>query len=95
MPLFICYHNFVNNSYTLYLNVKSKTEKYNYRDIQKDSVRCLLIFMTINLKKYLLEIYQKPAKEVSPDDVRWTVITTTKVLKFGLNMLHATDVHIS
>lgn len=49
--VFICFENFIANDNTFnYVSQLAKSQKVNYRSITKDSMRCLLIYMTIFMK---------------------------------------------
>jgi hypothetical protein len=66
--IFICYHHYVRSGETFYLG-DAVLEAYNYRSVQRDSVRCLLLWLPVGLKSYLMEVIKKPADKVVPKDV--------------------------
>lgn len=53
----------------------------------------MLIFMTIQLKQFLVALIKDPSI-LSPELVRHSIMKKLKYLKFGLNMLHPSDFHI-
>ena len=57
-------------------------------------MRCLLLLIPINLKKYLIDIIERPAESVDPKEVGFKVIKQMKLIKFALFMLHPNDLHI-
>ena len=57
-------------------------------------MRCMLIYMTISLKKYLLDVSKAPPNEATPDQVRKVVMRKVKIIKFGLHMTYGGDLHI-
>ena len=58
--LLMCYDNFMRNNETFELK---DGQVYNYRNIQKDSIRCLLIYITIVMKKFILENKESPKEK--------------------------------
>mmetsp|Transcript_17901 Transcript_17901/g.30438 ORF Transcript_17901/g.30438 Transcript_17901/m.30438 type:complete len:723 (+) Transcript_17901:935-3103(+) len=55
-----CFHNFTLNGCSFDYNKQVFTDKYNFRNITKDSMRCYLLFLSVCLKKYLQQtsLYQ-------------------------------------
>ena len=54
----------------------------------------MLLYMTISMKKYLINIIAAPAHEVLPDQVKDIIMKKLKIIKFGMSMLFAGDHHI-
>ena len=76
------------------LNLSEKEEyieKQNFRDIHQDILRCSLLYLTIQMKRFLLQIIQMPVSEVEPDltqRVSNLILKHMKFLKFGIDMLN-------
>ena len=66
---------------------------YNYIKNQMDSLRCYLLYIPINISKYLVDISAKPKDQVNPDEVFNFVIHKLKLLKFGIQCLTKNDMH--
>jgi predicted transposase YbfD/YdcC len=49
--LLICHDNYMRNDQDF---IVKDNQNYNYRAIQKDSMRCLLLLIPINIKKFIL-----------------------------------------
>jgi hypothetical protein len=90
--LFICFHHYVKNGQTF--SVEDALEDYAYRRIQKDSVRCLLLYLPITMKRYLVDVCKRPAESVVPSEVGQNLIRKMKLIKFALYMLNPNDLHI-
>lgn len=57
-------------------------------------MRCLLLYLPISLKKYLIDIIERPAESVVPKEVGYRVLKKMKLIKFALFMLNPNDLHI-
>lgn len=57
----ICYYGFMLHERTFLLRSDQVAERYNYREICRDSLRCHLIHFTIQMKGNLLKIANKQA----------------------------------
>ena len=57
-------------------------------------MRCLLLYLPITLKKYLIDIIERPAESVVPSEVGHKVLKKIKLIKFALYMLNPNDLHI-
>lgn len=90
----VCYYGFILHERTFLLRSDQVAEKYNYREICRDSLRCHLIHYTIQMKKYLLTIAGQPPQNVDFETVGRKLISNLIFLKFGLNMLSALDFHV-
>lgn len=61
----ICHH--------VFMQMHGKTfklahqERYVYRDIQKDVLRCCLLLIPIQLKQYLVSVVKLPASQITKD----------------------------
>ena len=93
MTLFICFHHYKNSKETFYQG-ESAVEMYNYKSVQRDSMRCLLLFLPISIKAYLIEIIKTPADKVVPAQVSQFVLKQMKLIKFAMVMLFPSDFHI-
>ena len=91
--LFICFHHYKNTGETFYQG-ENPVEVYNYKSVQRDSMRCLLLFLPISIKAYLIEIIKTPADKVVPAAVSQFVIKQMKLIKFAMMMLFPSDFHI-
>lgn len=87
-----CYLNWEDNgrNFNLPPEYISTEWKYKYRDIQKDSLRCFLIYIPIQIVRYLNTL--KP-DSINKDEVTEFVLTKIKLLRFGNMMLAANDLH--
>lgn len=65
--------------------------KYKYRDIQKDSLRCFLIYIPIQIIRHLNQL-KKDA--INKDELAVYIVTKIKLLRFGCRMLNGNDLHI-
>ena len=83
----------MNSNETFYIG-NDIIETYNYRSVQRDSVRCLLLWLPIGLKTYLLDIIKTPHEKVNPKDVGQHVLKVMKLIKFAMVMLFASDLQI-
>jgi len=92
--VFMCYYAWKRNGSKFTMDEKYKAEMYNYRDIQKDSMRCYLLYIPIHIAKYLVDISAKPKAQVNADEVFEFVIYKLKLLKFGLQTLLSNDYHL-
>jgi len=92
----ICFQNYLNNEkcFKLPQHYTTSDTKYKYRDIQKDSLRCFLIYIPIQILSYLRHLSSLKKEEIKKEEVFRYVITKAKLLKFGTIMLTNTDLHI-
>lgn len=86
--LLICNEHFKTNNETFDVNDGSK-----YRNIQKDSMRCLLLYISMAIKKFIFDTNSN--KDVQPDFVFKYMIRHFKLLKLGVEMLKPSDIHIA
>jgi hypothetical protein len=42
-------------------------ETYNYRNIQKDSMRCYLLYIPLSIKRYLIHVCDLPKEEFNAE----------------------------
>lgn len=84
--LLMCYDNFQRNGQEF--GLKDGLD-YNYRNIQKDSIRCFLLLVTIQMKKYIME-----NKDTPKDQVQKFLIKNLLLLIKGVSMYKNIDLHI-
>ena len=85
-----CYKHWVKNSKTFKL-LPDTLENYQYRNIQKDSMRCYLLYITVQIKQYICKV---SPENLNVEEVSTFLIKKLKLLKFGAKMLTANDYHI-
>lgn len=80
-----CYLNWIQNDKSFKLPSQFLTNelKYKFRDIQKDSLRCYLIYIPIQIIRYISQVASLKKEDFNKDEVFVYIITKVKLLKFG------------
>ena len=68
--------------------------KYRYRDIQKDSLRCFLLYIPMQIIRHIQYLSTLKRDDINKDEVFTYIMTKVKLLRFGVRMLVANDLHI-
>lgn len=88
--LFICHDNYVRNGNVFAGGelIPAPNKKSNYRELQRDSARCYLLFILVTIRAYMAKgAADLKAGTLNAAEVARYTIDKLQKLKFGVSML--------
>lgn len=88
--VYICYNNWIKSGKS-FVQPHDCIEKYNFKSIQKDSMRCYLLYIPVQIRAFICQIQQD---NFDAGQITNFLIQKLKLLKFGIRMLEVNDLHV-